>query len=194
MLKLIYSEKDTKFCKIVPLILIVCTVVKSKGKISQNFSAFSEYMNFKDKIKLVWLCKTKSERSRSSRVRYWKNFTVYWLTVQIRLKSITNLEYLSMPRIKTYTNWAPTNQLLSKWANVWTWTRLHLVLTQFFPDVFLNSWHFSRILRFILEKDRSNPFLSEGGFLCSSTSVFMRLLIDYYVFIPRSYQEDLSRK
>ena len=26
--------------------MTVCTVVKSKGKISQNFVAFSEYMNF----------------------------------------------------------------------------------------------------------------------------------------------------
>ena len=28
------------------LLLTVCTVVKSKGKISQSFVAFSEYMNF----------------------------------------------------------------------------------------------------------------------------------------------------
>ena len=35
-------------CEIFPLLLTVCTVVKSKGKISQNFEAFSEYMNFKD--------------------------------------------------------------------------------------------------------------------------------------------------
>ena len=47
-LKFIYSEKAAKFCKIFPLLLTVCTVVKSKGKISQNFLAFSEYLNFKD--------------------------------------------------------------------------------------------------------------------------------------------------
>ena len=46
MVKFIYSEKATKFCEIFPLLLTVCTVVKSKGKISQNFVAFSEYMNF----------------------------------------------------------------------------------------------------------------------------------------------------
>ena len=45
--KFIYSEKATKFCKIFTLLLTVCTVVKSKGKFSQNFAAFSEYMNFK---------------------------------------------------------------------------------------------------------------------------------------------------
>ena len=45
-LKFIYSEKATKFCEIFPLLLTVCTVVKSKGTISQNFVAFSECMNF----------------------------------------------------------------------------------------------------------------------------------------------------
>ena len=45
-IKFIYSEKATKFCKISTLLLIVCTVVKSKVEISQNFVAFSEYMNF----------------------------------------------------------------------------------------------------------------------------------------------------
>ena len=45
-LKFIYSEKATKFCKISTLYLTVCIVVKSKVEISQNFVAFSEYMNF----------------------------------------------------------------------------------------------------------------------------------------------------
>ena len=45
-LKFIYSEKATKFCEIFTLLLSVCTVDKSKVKISQNFVAFSEYMNF----------------------------------------------------------------------------------------------------------------------------------------------------
>ena len=42
-LKFIYSEKATKFCKIFPLLLTSVHTVKSKGKISQNFVAFSEY-------------------------------------------------------------------------------------------------------------------------------------------------------
>ena len=45
-LKFIYCEKATKFCEIFTLLLTVCTLVKSKVKISQNFVAFSEYMNF----------------------------------------------------------------------------------------------------------------------------------------------------
>ena len=43
-LKFIYSEKATKFCEIFPLLLTTVHTVKSK--ISQNFVAFSEYMNF----------------------------------------------------------------------------------------------------------------------------------------------------
>ena len=50
ILKFIYSEKSTKFCEIFTLLLTVCTVVKCKVKISQNFVAFSEYMNFTKKI------------------------------------------------------------------------------------------------------------------------------------------------
>ena len=48
-LKFIYSEEAKKFCEIFPLLLTVCTVVKSKRKISQKFVAFSEYMNFNSK-------------------------------------------------------------------------------------------------------------------------------------------------
>ena len=61
LLKFIYSKKPTKFCEIFLLLFTVCTVVKSKGKISQNCAAFSEYMNFtmtcflirRDNIKLI---------------------------------------------------------------------------------------------------------------------------------------------
>ena len=46
MVKFIYSEKATKFCKISILLLSYVVPVKSKEEISQNFVAFSEYMNF----------------------------------------------------------------------------------------------------------------------------------------------------
>ena len=52
--KFIYSEKVKIFCKIFPLLFTVCTVVKSKGKISQNFVAFSEYMNFNTAKKMIF--------------------------------------------------------------------------------------------------------------------------------------------
>ena len=45
-LKFIYSEKATKFCEISTLLLSYVVPVKSKVDISQNFVAFSEYMNF----------------------------------------------------------------------------------------------------------------------------------------------------
>jgi len=45
-IKFIYSEKTTKFCKISTNYLSYVVPVKSKVEISQNFVAFSEYMNF----------------------------------------------------------------------------------------------------------------------------------------------------
>ena len=45
-LKFIYSEKATQFSEISTLLLSYVVPVKSKLKISQNFVAFSEYMNF----------------------------------------------------------------------------------------------------------------------------------------------------
>ena len=46
VIKFIYSEKATKFCETSTLDLTVLHMVKSKVEISQNFVAFSEYMNF----------------------------------------------------------------------------------------------------------------------------------------------------
>ena len=46
MVKLIYSEKITKFCEISTLLLTGTTEDKSKMEILRNFVAFSEYMNF----------------------------------------------------------------------------------------------------------------------------------------------------
>ena len=56
ILKFIYSEKATNFCEISTLLLSVCTVDKSKVEISQNFVAFSEYMNFnREQRKQEWV-------------------------------------------------------------------------------------------------------------------------------------------
>ena len=46
MVKFIYSEKATKFREISTLLLTTVHTVKSKVEISQNFVAFSKYMNF----------------------------------------------------------------------------------------------------------------------------------------------------
>ena len=47
-IKFLYSEKATK-CEISTLLFSYVVAVKSKVEISQNFVAFSEYMNFKIK-------------------------------------------------------------------------------------------------------------------------------------------------
>ena len=46
LLKFVYSEKATKFCEISTLLLSTVHTDKNKVEISQNFVAFSEYMNF----------------------------------------------------------------------------------------------------------------------------------------------------
>ena len=55
-LKFIYSEKATQFCKIFTFLLSYVVPVKCKVKISQNFVAFSEYMNFKANEKSLSFC------------------------------------------------------------------------------------------------------------------------------------------
>ena len=49
VIKFIYSEKATKFCEISTLLLSYVVLVKREVEISQNFVAFSEYMNFTSK-------------------------------------------------------------------------------------------------------------------------------------------------
>ena len=58
-LKFIYSEKATKFCKISTVDLSFVVPVKSMVEISQNFVAFSEYMNFKILRDIIYFFSTK---------------------------------------------------------------------------------------------------------------------------------------
>ena len=51
--KFVYSEKATKFCEISTLLLSTVHKNKSKVEISQNFVAFSEYMNFNNENNLT---------------------------------------------------------------------------------------------------------------------------------------------
>ena len=53
-IEFICSEKTTKFYEIFTLLLSYVVPVKSKMKISQNFVAFSEYMNFICLSTLTW--------------------------------------------------------------------------------------------------------------------------------------------
>ena len=50
ILKFVYSEKAAKFCEISTLLLSRVHTDKCKVEISQNFVAFSEYMNFNVKV------------------------------------------------------------------------------------------------------------------------------------------------
>ena len=69
-LKFIYSEKATKFCEIFTLLLSFVVPVKSKVKISQNFVAFSEYMNF---IKIEFFFFSRDDQRREERELKEKN-------------------------------------------------------------------------------------------------------------------------
>ena len=67
LLKFVYSEKATKFCEIFPLLLSTVHTDKSKVEISQNFVAFSEYMNFITKTwSLVQVCESPQNAGPSS--------------------------------------------------------------------------------------------------------------------------------
>ena len=79
MLKFIYSEKATKFYEIFILLLTTVHTVKSKVKISQNFVAFSEYMNFMYKFlnKDQMLVKTKI---LTKNITYLIDLRVYYVT------------------------------------------------------------------------------------------------------------------
>ena len=56
LVKYIYFEKVTKFCKIYTLLLSYVVPVKSKVEISQNFLAFSEYMYFNKYLYAYIIC------------------------------------------------------------------------------------------------------------------------------------------
>ena len=62
-----YSEKATRFCKISTLDLTVLRTVKSKMEISQNFVAFSEYMNFTKRIYCT--CSNLLQKDKNSQIK-----------------------------------------------------------------------------------------------------------------------------
>ena len=92
LLKLIYSEKATKFCEISTLLLSICTVDKSKVEISENFVAFSEYTNFTIPILFVknWLTKRirLTKRNYFFLVQLWEGFV--FVITDSSLKSPTS--------------------------------------------------------------------------------------------------------
>ena len=61
LVKFIYSEKATKFFEISILLLSYAVPVKSKEEISQNFVAFSEYMNFMYMVSIFFYEKSRAD-------------------------------------------------------------------------------------------------------------------------------------
>ena len=76
-LKFIFFEKATKFCEIFPLLLTAAHTVKSKGKILQNFVAFSEYMNFNIIQKIKYLVLNTSLLMRQNHYLSWLQMTIF---------------------------------------------------------------------------------------------------------------------
>ena len=86
IVKFIHSEKATKFCEIFPLLLTTVHTVKSKGKISQNFVAFSDHMNFMNHA-LITKCKLRAflysstthcaKVQKHNRTKYVSNFLIW---------------------------------------------------------------------------------------------------------------------
>ena len=66
LIKFIYSKKATKFCEIFPLLFTTVHTVKNKEKISQNFVAFSVYINSK---KICYLINFKGHLSKYNFLR-----------------------------------------------------------------------------------------------------------------------------
>ena len=95
-IKFIYSEKATKFCEISTVDLSYVVTVKSTMEISQNFVAFSEYMNF-NWLELLWvqtgdwqLQKTQKIRPLQGPVGKPSSYIVYVLRGRCRLFFFTN--------------------------------------------------------------------------------------------------------
>ena len=99
-LKFIYSEKATKFCEIFILLLSYVVPVKSKVKISQNFVAFSEYMN----------CNTKfhGQPIQSISASLWMVVQQFKMTLTKWVSSAKIDSAVSLPSIDPY--WQSTNE------------------------------------------------------------------------------------
>ena len=74
MIKFIYSEKATKFCEISTVDLSYVVLVKSTVEISQNFVAFSEYLNFTKDLQTIQKSMTRVilGLKRAHHINMWK--------------------------------------------------------------------------------------------------------------------------
>ena len=70
LLKFIYSQKATKVCEISTVDLSYVVQVKSTVEISQNFVAFSEYMNCNWINGIIYLQKTLIEKQKQTMISF----------------------------------------------------------------------------------------------------------------------------
>ena len=93
VVKFIYSEKAPKFSKIFTLLLTVCTLVKIKVKILQNFVALSEYMNSKGQIISKCLFGVCQETNENTSHTKWIHSIIFWNNSQLDnlLSKLTDL-------------------------------------------------------------------------------------------------------
>ena len=82
IVKLIYSEKATKFCKIFTLLLSYVVPVKRTVKILLNFMAFSEYINV-NILNFIYRCAfCRFVFQYISEIFYLVNFEIVWYIFQ----------------------------------------------------------------------------------------------------------------
>ena len=67
-----YSEKATKFCEISTVDLSYVVPVKYTVEISQNFVAFSEYMNFIVEADVLYVYSNNEIKIESSKIWFWR--------------------------------------------------------------------------------------------------------------------------
>ena len=122
-LKFIYSEKATKFCEIFTLLLTGTTQDKSKVKISQNFVAFSEYMNFTScctelETKTSYCSCSKTEQIVDFKANFlWKTDGLIRLFPHPRFF----IPLCIVNQFKVFNNEIPKYTLLSNFHCIWHW-------------------------------------------------------------------------
>ena len=90
-LKFKYSEKATQFCEIFTLLLSYVVPVKSKVKISQNFVAFSEYLNFKISRDRLMLGTHLTSGIKSFFIKNNKSISIFRCIKNLRSQSLNNV-------------------------------------------------------------------------------------------------------
>ena len=128
LIKSIYSEKATKFCEIFALLLTTVHTVKSKGKISQNFVAFSEYMNFNYPILIFHVLVKDSFHGITSQYSWFKEILIFSLIQQGTEKNCSCFALNTEQQCWTVQYWTVTVQYLC-WVKKNQWLAMFCLYT-----------------------------------------------------------------